>query len=233
MLVKVYGPQVALAPGIAHVFEWQIPDTCCRPIAEVGIEINPVSGFVETGSVYVDYLTWDGTPTVRLGKPEQGGIMWSKAWAQGVDEWWPWWPADTFRIMHNEGTGLLIQGTRDWRNYSVNTRLTPHLTASAGIAACVQGMRRYYALVLRPGNMAYIVKALDGETILAETDLPWEFDGDYDLKLEVIGTQLRGWVDGRLILEAEDTDRPLEGGAIALLCETGCIEFGDVTVRPA
>ena len=157
--------------------------------------------------------------------------MWSKAWAQGVDDWWAWWPFNTFRIMHNEGTGVLIQGTRDWHHYSVSTRLNPHLTASAGIAAYVQGMRRYYALVLRPGNKVCIVKALDGEAILTETDFVWEFDGVYDLKLEVVGTRLRGWVDGQLILEAEDTDRPLEGGAVALLCDSGCIESGDVIVE--
>jgi ADP-ribosylglycohydrolase len=230
-LVILYGPEIELAPGMTHEFAWLIPDTGCRPIAEVGIEIKPVVGFVPSGSVYMDYLTWEGTPTVRLGKPANGGVMWSKAWAQGVDAWWAWWPFNTFRIMHNEGTGLLIQGTRDWHHYSVSTRLNPHLTASAGIAAYVQGMRRYYALVLRPGNKVCIVKALDGEAILTETDFVWEFDGVYDLKLEVVGTRLRGWVDGQLILEAEDTDRPLEGGAVALLCDSGCIESGDVIVE--
>jgi ADP-ribosylglycohydrolase len=230
-LVILYGPEIELARGMTHEFAWLLPDTGCRPIAEVGIEIKPVGGYVPSGSVYLDYLTWEGTPSVRLGKPERGGIMWSKAWAQGVDDWWPWWPYNTFRMMHNEGTGLLIQGTRDWHDYSVSTKLNPHLTNSAGIAAYVQGMRRYYALVLRPTNKACIVKALDGETILAETDFVWEFDGAYDVKLEIIGTQLRGWVDGQLILEVADTNRPLEGGAVALLCDSGCIESGDIIVQ--
>jgi ADP-ribosylglycohydrolase len=228
--VILYGPEIEFAPGAAHEFAWLIPDTGCRPIAEVGIEISPVVGFVRSGSAYLDYLTWEGTPTMHLGRPEGGGIMWRKAWAQGVDDWWPWWPKNIFRITHNEGVGLLIQGARAWHNYSVSTRLNPHLTASAGIAAYVQGMRRYYALVLRPQKVC-IVKALDGETILAETDFPWEFDGTYDLKLQVIGTQLRGWVDGQLILDVDDTNRPLEGGAVALLCDSGCIESGDVIVQ--
>lgn len=230
-LVIIYGPEVELESGAAHEFTWRIPDTNSCPIAEVGLEIRPVAGFVEAGSVYLDYLTWEGTPTVRLSKPKQGGVMWSKAWAQAIDNWWPAWPHDTFRIVQNEGIGLLIQGTRDWKDFSVSTQLHPHLTASAGIAAYVQGMRRYYALVLRPGNKACIVKALDGETILAETNFPWEFDGTYELKLEVVGTHLRGWIEGQLMLEAEDTDRPLEGGAIALLCDSGCIEAGDVIVQ--
>ncbi len=230
-LVIIYGPEVDLTPGMAHDFAWLIPDTGCRPIAEVGMELTPVVGFVESGTVYLDYLTWEGTPTVTLGKPENGGVMWSKAWAQGVDDWWPWWPYNTFRMMHNEGTGLLIQGTREWTDYQVSATLNPHLCASAGIGARVQGMRRYYALLLKANGTAALVKALDGETVLAEKDFAWEFDGTYTLKLQVEGTRLQGWVDDQLLFDVEDTNRPLTGGGVALVLQEGCLESHDVFVR--
>jgi len=134
--------------------------------------------------------------------------------------------------MQNEGTGLLIQGTREWTDYQVSTRLTPHLTASAGIGARVQGMRRYYALLLRPGNKACLVKALDGERVLAEVDFAWDFDKSYDFKLAVAGRRLQGWIDGALLFDVEDTDRPLEGGAVAIICEEGTLECGDLYVKP-
>jgi len=93
-------------------------------------------------------------------------------------------------------------------------------------------MRRYYALLLRPGNRACLVKALDGETVLAETEFAWDFDESHDLKLAVDGRQLRAWIDGRLLFEVEDADRPLDGGAVAVICEEGTVECGDVFVEP-
>ncbi len=230
-LVPIYGPAATLTPGARHEFSWVVPETEGRPIAEIGLEIAPVEGYVPAGSVYLDYLTWSGAPNVRLGKPAKFGKMWSLAWTNGVDDWWPWWPLG-LRLMHNEGTGLLIQGTREWTDYQVSTRLTPHLSASAGIAARVQGMRRYYALLLRPGNRACLVKALDGERILAEKEFAWAFDESHDLRLAVEGQRIRGWVDGTLLFDVQDTERPLEGGAVAIVLEEGTLECGDVFVRP-
>ena len=38
--------------------------------------------------------------------------MWRRAWVNGVDELWTF--VESFRLMQNEGRGLIIQGTRDW-----------------------------------------------------------------------------------------------------------------------
>lgn len=231
ILTPIYGAEVVLEPGAQQTLTWVVPETEGRPIAEIGLEITPVSGFVAAGSVYLDYLTWDGTPTVRLGKPAKFGKMWSQAWAFGVDDWWPWWP-NGIRVMQSEGTGLLIQGTREWTDYQVSGSITPHLSASAGIGARVQGMRRYYGLLLRPGNKACLVKALDGETVLAEANFAWDFDGTHDLKLAVAGNQIKGWVDGELLFDVTDADRPLTGGAVAIIAEEGTLEAGDIFVKP-
>ena len=88
--------------------------------------------------------------------------MWRRAWVDGVDQYGSRWP-EPYRLVQNHGTGLLIQGTRDWTDYRVSAPITPHLVASAGIGARVQGMRRYYALLLAEGGTVRLVKALDGE----------------------------------------------------------------------
>jgi len=106
------------------------------------------------------------------------------------------------------------------------------MVLSAGIGARVQGMRRYYALLLARGGKALLVKALDGETVLAEADLPWLFDVTYELCLEVLGDRLRASVDGEPIFDVRDGDRPLRGGAVALVCEEGRAESEVVRVRP-
>ena len=234
-LVRTYGPQVVLEAGTEHEFEWRIPDTGGTPIAGIGVEV--CSDRRADGAVYLDYLTWDGAPDVVLTRPETGGTMWRRAWVNGVDVFNPRYP-EPFRLVHNHGTGLLIQGTREWADYRVAADVTPHMVASAGIGARVQGLRRYYALLLCNGDRARLVKVLDGETVLAETDFPWEFGETHNLSLEVVGAgqggvRLRAWLDDQLTFEVQDADRPLDGGGVALVCEEGRTATQAVTVRPA
>jgi hypothetical protein len=164
--------------------------------------------------------------------------MWQRGWVDGLDhlEWrWP----EPYRLVQNYDRGLLIQGTREWKDYRVSADVTPHLVKAAGIAARVQGMRRYYALLLgRDGADAghpnvRLVKVLDGDTVLAETDLPWSFGATYDLSLEVMGSRLRAWIGGQQVFEVEDNERSLTGGGVALVCEEGRTATQGVRVQPA
>ncbi len=157
--------------------------------------------------------------------------MWRRAWVNGVDRFDEHWP-EPYRLVQNSGTGLLIQGTREWTDYEVSAPVRPHMVASAGIGARVQGMRRYYALLLIKGGKARLVKALDGEVALAETGFPWHFDVTYELRLKVQGNRLRASLDGEEIFDVEDHDRPLTSGAVALVCEEGRTESEVVRVRP-
>jgi ADP-ribosylglycohydrolase len=229
-LVRTYGPEIVLEAGADHEFEWRIGDTGSAPIAEIGLEIS--SDRRADGSIYLDYLTWDGPPDVTLTRPAEGGTMWRRAWVNGLEEYSRWWP-EPYRLIQNCGTGLLMQGTREWTDYRISADVTPHMVTSAGIAARVQGMRRYYALLLCNDGKARLVKALDGDTVLAETDFIWKFGTTHDLSLEVVGTHLRAWVDGQQLFEVDDADRPLTGGGVALLCEEGRTATQAVAVRPA
>lgn len=229
-LVRTYGPGAVLKPGVDHEFEWCVGDTDGAPIAEIGLEIS--SEQRADGAVYLDYLTWDGVPDVVLTRPAVGGTLWRRAWVDGVDQYDSRWP-EPYRLVQNHGTGLLIQGTREWTDYRVSADVTPHMATSAGIGARVQGMRRYYALLLCNDSRVRLVKALGGNSVLAETDFPWEFRVTYDLSLEVVGNRLRAWIDGQQLFEVDDADQPLTGGGVALLCEEGRTATQAVTVQPA
>jgi hypothetical protein len=128
---------------------------------------------------------------------------------------------------------MLMQGTADWRDYEVSARVRVHMAAHAGIGARVQGMRRYYALLLGNDGKVRLVKALDGERVLAEKDFPWQTDAEYELSLKVVGNRLRGAIDGEALFDVEDDDRPLEAGAAALVCEEGRLDVDVIRVRPA
>ena len=162
--------KIMLEPGKDCQFTWKVPDTYCYPIAFVGVELEGKGG--ETGKVYLDFLDWEGEAKVLLNRPEErkvtklnrdkGPIMWKTAWVDGLDgddnltlmDFWP----EPYRLIQNVGRGLLIQGTRQWKNYKVSVRMTPHMCEAGGIGIRVQGMTRYYALLLKE-NETHLIRS--------------------------------------------------------------------------
>jgi ADP-ribosylglycohydrolase len=221
LLVRVHGEadELVTLRGPEGALEWQVPDTGGRPIAEVGVET--------AGPARLRSLTWDGEPEAVLGPAE--GSTWRRAWVRGVDHWDDHWP-EPFRLIQDRGRGLLIQGTRDWADYEVRAAVVPETVVAAGIAARVQGMRRYYALLLEP-DRAVLVRELDGPAVLAEAPLERrDYAEPHELSLRVSGATLIATVDGRTRLVADDS--ALAGGAVALVCERGCLTCDAVRVGP-
>jgi len=225
--VLVHGPQVQLASGQRHELDWRIPDLSGDPAFEIGLELTSVSSL--NGTVILDYLTWDGEPVVTFTRPAHKGNFWRQMWVNGVDHFESW--GEPFRLIQDSGAGLLITGTREWRNYTVSVVLTPHMVKSCGLAARVQGMRRYYACILDVAGKVQLVKALDGKTVLAEGDCLLEFGRPYAISLTVRGSHIRASLDGKVLLEAADLD--LVTGGIALVCEEGRVATEAVNVKPA
>ncbi len=240
-LERIHSEPVQIAAGTNVNLFWIIPDTSGQPIASIGIEIIGENGI--SGTLYLDYLTWEGTPTMTLNRPpisdaspeglRKYPVFWKKAWIHTLDsderlnqrDYWQ----ESYRLIQNEGRGMLIQGTRDWTDYQFSAVARPRVCKVGGIAVRVQGLQRYYALLLDRQN-ARLVRMLDGETVLASVTVGWEFEHSYDLQLQVIGSHIVGFIDGRKLLEADD-DR-LQSGGIALVDEEGFIYFNDVAISP-
>ncbi|HET7571204.1 MAG TPA: ADP-ribosylglycohydrolase family protein [Gaiellaceae bacterium] len=224
-LVALYGPDATLTPGERRSLSWRVPDLGGQPVAAVGLRTGPAPG----SSVLLERLTWDGEPRARLGRPAEGGSLWRSAWVDAVDEVNPLWP-EPYRLVQNEGRGLLIQGAREWCDYAVDARLVPHLARAFGVAVRVQGLRRCYALLLTDEQTVRLVAVLRGETVLAEAPYAWSLGGEQVFRLEARGGTLRGRV-GEVELTAEDA--ALDGGACALVVEEGSVSCLDVGVEPA
>ena len=228
-LVMRRGETHEVSPGSELLFNWQVDPTDGEPIAAVGIEVSSDTG--ASGVVYLDYLTWDGAPEVSLIKPSSGGTMWKRAWIDAVDQ------AITnradvaaYRLMQNHDTGLFIQGTREWENYSFSATVSPHLSKEAGIAVCVQGLKRFYALLLCDDAKVRLIKELNGRTVLASKEFAWDWDTDHELRLEAADSSLIARVGGDVVFEYLDVDRPLLTGSVALVCTEGRVDFQDVSV---
>jgi hypothetical protein len=230
-------------PGKAIEIDWKAPDTNSFPIACIGLEIIGSGGAKST--VNLVYLTWSGAPSIELCRPgggpqrkrgDQSGMMWKRAWISGFDggermtehDYWP----EPFRLIQNVGRGIVTQGTREWQDYEVTTRMTPHMCEEGGVAVRVQGLERYYALIMDE-KQTRLVRRLDGkDLILAEIAGGWVFGSTYDLKVHVTGNSLTAFVNGKKVLDATDPDMLFGGGGIGLLATVGRIGVDRVSVQP-
>ncbi|MGA2503163.1 MAG: ADP-ribosylglycohydrolase family protein [Anaerolineales bacterium] len=224
----IKGPIVNFKSGERVHLTWTIPDLGGLPIQSVGIEINGSDG--ANGTLYLNYLTWSGAPKLVLIRPQIENTMWRRAWVDAVDHWGIG-RKEAFRLAQNEGLGMIAQGTREWMDYKVKASMLSYLAVSFGIAVRVQGLRRYYAMLLYRDGKARLVKALDETRILKEIDFPVQLNVNYDLALKVQGQKLQGWINGELFFEFEDYDRSLEGGAGALLVEEGMLSCDRVEIE--
>jgi hypothetical protein len=228
-LVSHLGPSKDLGAGEAAQLEWQVPELNGVPIVRVGLFV--MAEEASEGKLYLDNLSWDGTPNVTFCKPATAGRMWKRQWVDAADTF-----ADelgkTFRVIQNRGRGLVITGTREWNDYSVQTTVTPHLAKAFGLAARVQGQERYYALLLSDRKRLKLVKRLDGEIVLAEQTYSWDFGTSYTLRLDVEGQHMQAWVDGIRLFEVDDPVSLLYSGGIALICEEGRLGIERVLVTP-
>ncbi len=184
------------------------------------------------GVVYLDYVTWNDAPCVDLGPPLFAGAAWKQAWVCAATQHEFGTGASTLRVCQTEGTGLLIQGTRNWRDYVVIANVTPRMARSAGIAIRVQGLRRYYALLLCQDNKLRLIKYDFGAKLLAEAEFEWTFGQTVELSLAAEGKHLKARANGKQIFELDDAIQPIDGGAFALVVEEGCVESGPVTISP-
>jgi hypothetical protein len=227
-LMPAYGPAFDLLPGEAAEVDWRVsvPEGC--PICWVGLEFT--SEVRLCGTVYLDTLTWDGEPDCRFGRATGGGQAWLKAWTAACSVLTTH-SDDTYRMIQNEGRGLMIQGTREWRDYAVEATLTANLARCMGVAARVQGLRRYYSLELAEGSVR-LVRHRYGATVLASRPFDWELYRPYRLSLTVHGDRLVGRVDDVEVFDVRD-DSDIRDGAIAIVLEEGRIGCEDVSVRPA
>lgn len=219
---RITGPEWRLQPGESKIIEWKIPDTDGYPIHRIALELD-------AGEVWLDWMTWKGIPDIEFSiRP---GKMTARGWAKSVDRFEH--VRDRYDYLtHNEGVGLLTQGHRDWCDYRVEARITPKMAVAGGIAVRVQGLRRYLAFVFAGENQVAIVKAKHGDKQLAQTSFPWEPFKDYDVEVEVKGSEIRAWINGRLVLTAVDREDPLTGGAFGFIVQDGCLGAGTPRISP-
>src|SRR5258708_6909241 len=225
-----HGPALTLHPDLPPDAQRQLQHFAGPPLAQFGLEVS--SDNAASGQLDIDYIDWSGTPTTVFRRPNNNGKMWLRSWINAVDHVGTRW-ASAFHSSQHRGTGLFIQGSRDWQNYRVESVILSDPAKSFGLAARVQGLTRYYALLLGPNQVLRLIRSYDGTETLAEVPYNWTWSERYHFKLEVTGTKIIGSLNGTELIRYDDDKSPLLDGGIALVCEEGLIMTDEVKVIAA
>lgn len=96
----------------------------------------------------------------------------------------------------------------------------------AGVLARYRDAGNYYYLHLRSGGTVSLRKLVDGAVVtIASAPLAVTLNTQYALRLEVVGNQLRGYVNGNLLLQA--TDDSHSSGISGLMTSKSATQFDD------
>lgn len=230
-LRDVDGEALTLAPGAEGVLEWRLPELDGQPIVEIGLVVA-AEGRRASGRVILDWMRWDGTPEMVLHRPHGDCDFWRKAWVNGVDFFSRRFPP-SFRISQSRGEGLVSHGTRQWRDYVVSAEITLHLGAWGGLAARVQGLRRYYGVrLLREGRLEIVRVRDDETTILAAQPFEVALETAVPFTVTVAGPEIIARVGGQTLRARDDSAGAFREGALGLIIHEGALSTDSVRIGP-
>ncbi len=154
------------------------------------------------------------------------GSMWSVATSGGS------------RVFRQSNLGALdgaTLGNTDWTNQAIEADVKPIAISGSdrwvGLAVRYTGPDNYYYVTLRSSNVVQIRRMVNG-TFAPVASAPQTFtlNRAYRLRLEAVGTWLRVYVDGKLVLEHQDT--ALSHGQAVLLTSRASADFDNTIVSP-
>jgi len=177
-----------------------VPDTGGRPVLAVGLEGGRLLN-----------MNWGGVPEAWFRAPGPGI---DSGWLSTLDQFHE---ADPYELVQDEGEGLAVQGTREWRNLAWEARLTPALGSSWGLLVGYKGLNRWVALVADGSAIRLVRRHYASEYVLSEMPLTWDWRETKKLRIETDGQVLVGIVDGKDLPRVEIDPVHLQGGVGILL----------------
>ena len=134
----------------------------------------------------------------------------------------------------NSATDLarMFAGDSSWTDYTVQAKVRvaglSGAGGSAGVVARATGSHQFERLSLVAGSARLEEVKGSAVTTLGSLPLASAATGVHTLRLDVVGTQVRGYVDGTLVGNA--SGRTLKAGRIGLVTTTASASFDDVAV---
>jgi rhamnogalacturonan endolyase len=155
------------------------------------------------------YLPHRGVP---LG-PWENAICHLDAWIAGDEDGAPYLEQHLASSVPQFTNPIFLTGDPEWSDYTVEARVRPLSTSGmAGLVFRYHTNRHYYLFALSGGKSARLSLHLPIEKNfrvpewreLAARDFDYDTTRYYSLRVENQGPRIRAYIDGRLILEAND-----------------------------
>jgi hypothetical protein len=140
-----------------------------------------------------------------------------------------------FRQSSTAGDAGAVLDAFDWTSQSIQADVRPTAINGSnrwvGLATRRTDASNYYYVALRSSGIIEL-KRIQGGTFatLDSASVTWALNRTYRLRLESVGTQHRVYVDGALVLEAQDD--ALSHGRAALLSYRAAADYDNVIVSP-
>lgn len=215
----IYGEKWTLCKD-SNIFSWIVPDTKGMSIFKLGYQIQSENRF--DGRIVLKEIEWSGAPSDFSQKGMLMNSIWNTnpLWLAGFASSAAQFAADfkrTYCVSHTEENGVVTIGSREWKDYSVESKIYYSLHKEGGLVIRSIGHRRFYAGVLTAFQKAQIIKEKDGKrTVLCEADCPYEEEKGYRMKFMAKGNMLSLEIDGKHVLEVEDNTYVCGGGGFLI-----------------
>ncbi|BCL18059.1 pectate lyase family protein [Micromonospora sagamiensis] len=141
-----------------------------------------------------------------------------------------------FRQSGTSSDARALVGQSTWTDYGVQARVKPTAFAAStrhvGVIARAQSSSSYYALVATASGGVQLVKRAGGDPVVLGSATAGVTVGSWStLRLEAVGSSLRGYVNGALVVQA--TDAGFAAGRAGLATAYASATFDDVEVATA
>jgi hypothetical protein len=178
--------------------------------------------------------------TVYQTLPNQPfGNRWS---VSGAGTWGDFWDDNNYELLHTQTSvagdaRALIGVPTDDQEVQLLIRPTAFASGGTGdkwfgVIARYQNDTNYYYVSVRSGGTVSLRKVVNGTIgVLATANMPVSVNNWYDLRLEAVGSRLRAYVNGTLVLEGTDT--ALASGKSGVVTYRAAAQFkGFRTIQP-
>lgn len=157
------------------------------------------------------YLANRGVP---LG-PWANAICHLDAWVVGDEEGSPYVEQHLVNEQAAQMNPILVTGDPEWSDYTVEAKVKPlSVLEMAGIIFRYHTNRHYYLFALTGGNFVRLAVRLPLEKKLrvaewrelGRADFPYDSKKYYALKIESVGSKIKAYVDGQMLVQATDEE---------------------------